>query len=328
MRIKTFCFRLASVAVLLGSLSGATGQQQVVKLRPAGTIVGAGPYSFPEKITVDGIGNLYLFDSSLSNVFVVNARERGTRVTPLCSPRTPVVASDVSVERGGEVWILDSIASKIIKLDRNCKTQKSFVARNPALALQVNSSGEVVVLTSAGKSLFDLYDQSGNLLRSFGQRISYGNPIADGELSNGHMVADTKGGFYFSFNYPPLVRHYGRDGKLLGEFNPLTDVSIGAPNVSSEKQGNRVRVRSNYQIWILDMTLDERGRLIFLLSGKPKSQAIRQGSQTLMVTSVNGRVLRRLVIEDTSFHRLVAGRAALYLLRNRDGLRLDKYNLP
>lgn len=91
---------------------------------------------------------------------------------------------------------------------------------------------------------------------------------------------------------------------------------------------HRVILRSNYQIWILDMTLDERGRLIFLLSGKPKGQAIREGSQTLMVTSGNGRVLRRLVIEETSFHRLVAGRAALYLLRNRDGLRLDKYNLP
>lgn len=171
MRIKTFYFRLAAVAVLLGSLSGATGQQQIVKLRSAGTIVGAGSYSFPEKITLDGRGNLYLFDSSLSNVFVVNAR-RGTQVTTLCSPRTPVAASDLSVERGGEVWILDSIASKIIKLDRNCKAQKSFVVRHPALALQVNSSGEVVVLTSVGGSLFDVYDQSGTLLRSFGQRFS------------------------------------------------------------------------------------------------------------------------------------------------------------
>lgn len=327
MRIKTFYFRLAAVAVLLGSLSGAMGQQQIVNLRSAGTIVGAGSYSFPEKITLDARGNLYLFDSSLSNVFVVNA-QRGRQVTTLCSPRTPVAASDISVERGGEVWILDSMASKIIKLDRNCKTQKSFVVRHPALALQVNSSGEVVVLTSVGGSLFDLYDQSGTLLRSFGQRFSYGNPLADGELSNGHMVADRTGGFYFSFNYPPLVRHYGRDGKLLGEFKPVTDVSIGAPNVSSQRQGNRVTLRSNYQIWILDMTLDERGRLIFLLSGKPKSQAMRQGSQTLLVTSANGRVLRRLVIEDTSFHRLVAGRAALYLLRNRDGVRLDKYDLP
>lgn len=327
MGIKTFCFRLAAVAVLLGSLSGATGQQQIGKLRSAGTIVGAGPYSFPEKITLDRLGNLYLFDSALSNVFVVNAR-RGTRVTPLCSPRTPVAAADLSVESGGGVWILDAMASKIIKLDRNCKAQKSFVSRHPALAIQVNAAGEVVVLTSAGDALFDLYDQSGTLLRSFGRRINYGDPISDGELSNGHLVADRTGGFYFSFNYPPLVQHYGRDGKLLGEFKPQSDVFIGAANVSSQRQGNTLTVRSNYQILVLDMTIDERGRLIFLLSGKPKGQAIRQGSQSLLVTSGSGRVLRRVMVEETSFHRLVAGPAVLYLLRNRDGLRLDKYDLP
>lgn len=328
MGIKSFCTGLAAIAVSLGGLTGATGQQQIDKLRSAGTIVGGGPYSFPEKLTLDRFGNLYVLDSALSNVFMVGIRQSGARVNPLCSPRTPVAAADLSVESGGGVWILDAMASKIIKLDRNCKAQKSFVARHPALALQVNAAGEVVVLTSAGDALFDLYDQSGTLLRSFGRRISYGDPISDGELSNGRLVADRTGGFYFSFNYPPLVQHYARDGKLLGEFKPQSNVHIGAANVSSQRQGNIVTVRSNYQILVLDMTIDERGRLIFLLSGQSKGQAIRQGSQNLLVTSGSGKVLRRVTIEDTSFHRLVAGRAFLYLLRNRDGLRLDKYDLP
>lgn len=87
-------------------------------------------------------------------------------------------------------------------------------------------------------------------------------------------------------------------------------------------------VRANYQILVLDMTLDNRGRLIFLISGKPKYQAITQGSQTLLVTGDRGTVLRKAMIGDAAFHRLAAGPNGLYLLRNRDGLRLEKYQLP
>lgn len=314
--------------VLLAGISAAAGQQPVGKLRYVETIVGAGSYSFPEKVTLDRFANLYILDSELSNVFVAKVSGKGAKVSPVCSRRTPVAAADLSVEVGGGIWLLDSVGSNIVKIDRNCKAQRSFVLRRPALALQVNTAGELLVLTSTGEALFDLYDQQGKLLRSFGRRISYGDAIADSELSNGHLIADRVGGFYFSFNYPPLVQHYRRDGKLLGEFKPESNISIGSPKITSEKQGNRLSVRSNYQILVLDMTLDERGRLIFLLSGKPKFQAIRQGSQELLVTSSTGKVLRKVIIEDASFHRLVAGRTALYLLRNRDGLRLDQYDLP
>lgn len=257
--------------------------------------------------------------------FVCHAAAR--RINPLCSPRTPVAAGDLTVEGSGSVWILDSRESRVVEFDRNCKIQRSFVTKRPALALQANTVGELILLTSAGDKLFDLYDQSGTLLRSFGRRNSYGDPIADGELSNGHMIADRTGGLYFSFNYPPLVQHYARDGKLLGAFKPESEIDVGPPNVSSQKQGNFLAVRSNYQILVLDITLDDRGRLIFLMSGKPKHQAIMQGSQTLLVTTERGRVLRRVNIEDAAFHRLVAGHAVLYLLRNRDGLRLDRYDL-
>jgi hypothetical protein len=115
--------------------------------------------------------------------------------------------------------------------------------------VEVNSAGELIVLTSTGSALFDLYDQSGNLLRSFGRRISYGDPISDGELNNGHIVTDRSGGFYFSFNYPPLVQRYRRDGKLVGEFKPPSDVHIGPANVSSQKQGNFLAV-TRFSFWI------------------------------------------------------------------------------
>lgn len=326
MRVSTFIFGV--VAIVHAAAVVTSSQPEVGKIRSTETIVTSGPYSFPEKLALDRFGNLYLLDSQLSNIFVIHRQRNGQQVKPFCSPRTPVAAADLSVDRSGKMWILDSRGSQIVKLDRGCKVEKRLTLQRPGLAVEINSAGELIVLTSTGNELFDLYEQNGSLIRSFGHRISYGDPISDGELNNGHVVADRSGGFFFSFNYPPLVQHYQRDGKLIGEFKPPSDIHIGPPNVSSQKQGNLLAVRANYQILVLDMTLDARGRLIFLISGKPKYQAIAQGSQTLLVVNGAGRVLRKLTIEDAAFHRLVAGSTALYLLRNRDGLRLDKFQLP
>ena len=323
------CLSVAVVVILFTGLTTGSAQQQVTKLQLVGTIAREAPYSFPRKVTLDRFGNLYILDSTLSNVYLTKLSRGRTELIPLCSPRTPVKAADLSVEAGGGgIWILASNGSRIVKLDKKCEVQKSFDSKRPALAILVNTAGEVVVLTSSGEALFDLYDQNGTLLRSFGKRISYGNPLADGELSNGNLAADRTGGFYFSFNYPPLVHHYGRNGQLLGEFKPPSDVHISPANVSSQKQGSLTAVRADYQILVLDMTVDNRGRLIFLISGKPKYQALTQGSQTLLVTGGRGTVLRKAMIEDAAFHRLAAGRNGLYLLRNREGLRLDKYQLP
>jgi hypothetical protein len=302
-------------------------QSQAGGLRSLATIAGSGPYSFPGKAAMDRYGNIYLLDPVLSNIFVVNVAKPGSEPRALCSPRTPSPASDISIEGGG-IWILGDHGSKAVKLDNSCHVQSSFSTQRPGLSLQANSAGEVIVLTGAGATLFDVYDQNGKLLRTFGQRLSYGDPIADTVLSDGRIVSDRMGGFYFSFDYPPLVRHYGRYGKLIGEFRPASDIYIGPPNITSQQGGGRLTVRPNYQVLVLDLTLDERGRLIFLLSGKSRPQAAHEGSQNLLVTNSVGRVLRKVGIEDTSFHRLVAGPGALYLLRNRDGLRLDKYALP
>jgi len=213
---KVFFSTIALVLIIFSTAAAAHTQSR--KLRFLETILTGGPYSFPEKIARDRSGNLYILDSELSNVFVLAPQRRPARVTALCSPRTPVNAADLTVEASGAIWVLDSLHSKVARLDRNCKVERSFTTKHSALAFQVNTARELIVLTSAGEALFELYDRNGNLLRSFGRRRSYGNPIADGELSNGRLVADRSGGFYFSFNYPPLVQHYAPDGRLLDEF--------------------------------------------------------------------------------------------------------------
>src|SRR4029077_6951828 len=109
---------------------------------------------------------------------------------------------------------------------------------------------------------------------------------------------------------------------------PESDVTIAPPDVSSQRQGNRLSVKSKYQILVLDATLDARGRLILLMSGEDKYQALTKGSRSLLVTTTKGRALAKFDLEEGSFNRLVAVEGILFLLRNRSPLRLDRFSVP
>lgn len=303
------------------------GQSQAGALHSIRTVLGSdAPYLFPEKLVIGPNGDLYILDTGLSNVFLI--QQRNSIVSRLCEPKAPVSVSDMTVDTQGNIWILDSSQSRVIKLSSRCEVQASFGLHNTPLRLQVNTFGELLVLTGEGEALFELYSADGNLLRSFGQRFRYGNAIADSELSAGRIISDSVGGVYFSFNYPPLIRHYSRQGNLLGEFTPESDVKLEPPDVSSSQQGTQVTVSSRYQILVLDMALDTHGRLHLLVSGKNKSEALTEGSRKLVVTTNKGQVVGRFDVQESSFHRLGAGEEVLYLLKNKKPNRLEMYTLP
>jgi hypothetical protein len=287
---------------------------------------GNGPFSFPEKIVSGPAKTLYLLDKELSNVFLVNSATGA--VTALCSPRLPSRTSDVSVDNSGNVWILDQQARQVTSFDKQCRSRASFKLRNYANGVQLNAFGEVVVLTSGAQTLFDIYSPTGKLLRSFGKGFDYQDQFANAELNAGHLLPDPAGGFYFSFNYPPLVRHYARDGRLLAEFKPELNVPIERPQVSANMQGSSLTIRSRYQIGVLDVALDSRGRLVLLVSGEDKYQALRNGSRNLLVTNERGQILAKFALDSGPFNRLAAANGLLYLLRNRAPLHLDKFALP
>lgn len=321
----TFTCLLAAAFVLLASpLVGVPAQE--VKLRSSGEVLGSdAPYSFPEKIVVGPRGNAYLLDTQLSNIFFLDME--GGKVGAVCPAGSLGLLSDMSIDPQGNIWVLDARSPKITKLNPQCVPETQFMASRVPLKIAVNSFGEVLVLTAEGEPLFDLYSRDGKLLRSFGKRFDYGNSTENAELSDGRIVPDRAGGFYFSFNYPPLVQHYTRTGTLASEFKPESDVAIEPPQVTARRQGPLVAVAAKYQIVVLDMASDGRGRLYLLISGKNKIQALTQGTPNLTVTTDAGRTLKKVSLEN-SFHRLAVGSNNLLLLRNREPLKLDEYPMP
>jgi hypothetical protein len=318
-RLLAVC--LFTTCYVFGQSQGGDG------LHSRATVLGNdAPYSYPHKIVVGPGGDLYIPDTELFNIFHIE--KKSGRVSRLCKPGALGALSDMAVDARGNIWQLDAYKLRVVKLNRRCEAQTNFAVGRTPMRVQVNSFGEVIVLTGEGEMLFDVYSADGKLLRSFGKRISYGDRLTDNELSDGHMVADASGGFYFSFNYPPLIQHYARSGRLLGEFKPETNFNLSPPSVTSQKQGSQLIVSSKYQIAVLDMAVDKQGRLYLLMSGQNKFQALTQGSRKLLVVSNKGKTLRKFDLQEDAFHRLAAGSDDLYLLRNRRALRLEMYGLP
>ena len=278
--------------------------------------------SFPEKLVITPAGQTYLLDTDLSTVFEVHNKDG--RINRVCGSEALSAPADISVDRTGNVWVLSVVHSRIVKLTSSCQAQAQIVSRNMPLRIGTNASGELIVLNGVGEHLFELYGPDGKLLRGFGKRLDYNDETTNTELSDGRIAPDNSGGFFFSFNYPPLIRHYARNGTLISEFKPQSEIPIDPPNISVRKQGNSTVVRSRYQILVLDMAADARGRLFLLLSGKNKVSALTEGTQKLMVLAHNGRLLKRALLEN-NFHRLAISNGRLYLLRNRMPFRLDEY---
>jgi sugar lactone lactonase YvrE len=311
--------------IVVGLIAWRLSVPSDYKLTPLGAVISTGiPYSFAEKFVISVSGDIYILDTELANVFVIN--EKTKIITQLCTPKLPVLASDMSVDVKGDLWILDSSQSKVSHIDKECEIKSTFAARRNPLKLQVNNFNEVVVLTSVGETLFDLYSMDGKRLNSYGRRIKYGDLSAESVLNDGLLISDELGGFYFSFNYPPLIHHYTRDGTLVNGFSPQTDITIDPPIISSRRIGNVLEVSQQYQMLVIGMSVDEHGHIYLLISGKNKTQALTQGSQRLVAVTSTGEILKEFSL-DTGFHCLAVWGDTLYLLRNRSPQRLEKYLL-
>ena len=306
---------LLAISLIVSTISGQCFSQTNLLNADA-------PISFPETFVVGPQGDVYVLDTNLSTLFALESQSG--KLKRLCGAEKLKAPTDVAVDRQGNLWVLSAVRSRIFRMNPSCDVQTEIVSKQLPLRIAANSFGEVVVLNANGNNLFEVFGADGKWLRGFGKRLDYKDEVTSSELSDGRIAPDRSGGFFFSFNYPPLIRHYGRQGNLISEFKPASDVEIAPPNVSVSKRGKFTTVNSSYQILVLDMAVDTQNRLYLLMSGKSKVSALSEGTRKLTVVAGSGRVLKTAQLE-YNFHRLASGNRRLYLLRNRKPLRLDAY---
>lgn len=293
-------------------------------LRAHAEVLGASaPFTFPNGVVVGPDRNLYFVDPVLSSIFIHDFKTG--KVRRLCGPDSlKTFVGGVAVGANGKLWVLSQREAKVRRLSRQCAVESEFKVPLIAQNITTNTFGELIVLNTTRRFLFDLFSAEGKLLRSFGERIDWGDEIKTQELNDGKIAPDSTGGFFFSFNYPPLVRHYGRNGRLLSEFKPESDVPIGPPEIIVGGSGPSVSTTAKYQVLVLDIAADKQDRLYLLISGKRIAPALAYGTPKLRVLTKTGATLKNITL-DHSFHRLAAGNKSLYLLRNREPFRVDEY---
>jgi hypothetical protein len=317
-----FLRRLGScvLVVLFAALQPAAQET----LRAHSEVLGAAaPFTFPQRFVVGPDRNLYFVDPVLHSIFVHDFKTGNIR--RLCGPQSlGSSVTDLAVGPKGQLWILSQGESKVRRLSSQCVVQREFKVSLIARKIVLNTFGELIVLNTTGKWLCDLFNAEGKLLRSFGERIDYGDEIKTAALNDGNMAPDSAGGLFFAFHYPSLVHHYSRGGRLLSQFKPETDVPIAPPNIVVSGSGGAVAITAKYQIFVLDISADKQDRVYLLMSGKNIAPAIHYGTANLRVLTATGRTLKNITL-DHNFHRLAAGDKGLYLLRNREPFRVDEY---
>ena len=315
-------FILAACLLVVLSAAFESTAQEVLRAH-AEVVNGSAPFTYPDAVVVGPDRNLYFLDPVLASIFIHDFKTGNVR--RLCGPDSlGASVTDLAIGTKGQIWVLSQRDSKVKRLNSKCLVESEFKVSLIARKIATNAFGELIVLNTTGRWLFDLFTADGKLLRSFGAWNDYGEEVTTQELNDGNIAPDSAGGFFFSFNYPPLVRHYSRNGRLLAEFKPESDVPIAPPDIKVGGSGGSVSLTAKYQILVLDIAADKQDRLYLLISGKNKAPALQQGTAKLRILTKTGRTLKNLTL-DHYFHRLTAGDNSLYLLRKRGPFRVDEY---
>lgn len=319
-RILTLTF-----LALQAPAAAESGAAVAVKVAKQRVVVEASPQSRlpidqPETFAIDSAGNV-IFVARLRIVKLSAAGELLWTITKPPQGRFRVLA-DVAVDAQNRVWASEVVTQTLYVLSPQGEHLRSVSLPYFARKLVINRFGEIV--TNPGRSnLVDVYSEAGELLRSFGEKASYGNDTTDMVLNTGHLATGPRGELYVSLYHPPALRAYSRQGTLLWEAPiPVDWPQTAEPEITIAKTDEEeIAVSFNYQHSSLGLGLATGGEILCLASGAPHGTALAEGSRQLAIFSPQGDYLSTISLPITA-HQMKAHEQGLYLLETHPQLRL------
>ena len=97
---------------------------------------------------------------------------------------------------------------------------RSFRPKYPLLSdisLGVNSNGNLFINHPMSNNLVTCYDNSGEIVKSFGDLIDDNDPMKKISINNAHIEVGENDNIYVSFVMVPVLRKYDKNGQLLWE---------------------------------------------------------------------------------------------------------------
>lgn len=243
------------------------------------SIIDSHSVRYPAHMKVNASGKIYVLDWHDFRVKVFSPSAillgmtgRGRAGGAFANP------TGFAVDRENGIWICDPVQGQIARFDANGDLVQSISPKFLAYRLAVIEDRMITMTASAKKTLFDIYDLSGNWLKSLGTFVE--NQLEYNVSLDGCIVADDESqGFIYGGLYVGILAGYGIDGKqrfLVQTIDRLPLPEIGA-------YGDMRRVEARDRIAILSMSI--YGENLYILRGTPRSNGRKSAEQVVDVHS-------------------------------------------
>jgi sugar lactone lactonase YvrE len=172
--------------------------------------------------------------------------------------------------------LVDAGNMRIVIVDSNDKQLKAFKIFKAYTGIATSEDGTSVYVTprSTQSKLIEILDQSGKLLGSFGERISFNNK--NSALNTTFLQRNSLGELWVAWKYFPIVRRYNRNGELLNEFT-LRDKSLSEYVQKNHAVADSAQIGSSITLFgIISGFYVTDGRCYVLLYGKDEKPRIAE----------------------------------------------------
>lgn len=127
---------------------------------------------FPDKIEQDSVGNVYLTDKSQGRILVFDSHMNFSHTI---KPEGIPAVSDIEIDRNDRLYVLNTLAGRIIKYDRSGKKFLEFGRRGKGkgefyfpVSLAVDRKG-LIHVADQHKHTVMVFDRDGNFLFDYGK---------------------------------------------------------------------------------------------------------------------------------------------------------------
>ena len=222
--------------------------------------LGSSTVAQPEIVRVASNGEIYVLDwadlrikrfSPAGNLLSVFGTGKGNGVGTFSNP------TSFSVAPNGELWVCDPRRQTITHFQPDGAAQ-TIAMRKGLYRIVALKDILITMAPPSTTGLFEVYSQSGDQLRSFGEFLQ--EQSQQGVILDGEIIGDESGGFIYGGRHLGVIAAYNAEG--IPQFVARTIDRSPLPNVVHVD--NRLKVRHSTDA-VLSLSL--LGDYVYVLSG-------------------------------------------------------------
>ena len=263
-------------------------------------------FHIPSDIAIDDKGNIYILDAG--NHRIQKFGPDGKYITTLGSrgqgPGEFYLPLSLDIDLNGYLYVSDPQNQRIQILKPDGEEHKTLsFHETPAGTIRLNKSGDLVmgkggIVFAFGpggsqkpEKLMKTLDSEGNLLREFGEPVTYKDSFVNRMGNNFRFTVDKSDNVYVSFEYQNRIEKYSPKGELIWKaerkLNYSTDLSKAKAAVTRSGGGVRVQApqmnRSS-----MGIAVDEKDR-IWVVTFNRQLKEEEQVQSSIGVQMMNGQ---------------------------------------